>query len=125
MINTARGAVVDQEALTDAVLAGRIRAVLDVTDPEVLLADHPLWAARTRSSLLTWPDPRAPSGAGWPTMPSPRSLTGPPAPGSGIPYDPEGWPSWHERSNCPRRTARRARTPATPGPTGKRWPTGS
>ncbi|MFJ8789827.1 hydroxyacid dehydrogenase [Streptomyces sp. NPDC102462] len=43
LINTARGAVVDQEALTDAVLAGRIRAVLDVTDPEVLPADHPLW----------------------------------------------------------------------------------
>ncbi|MEU6607017.1 hydroxyacid dehydrogenase [Streptomyces shenzhenensis] len=43
LINTARGAVVDQEALTDAVLAGRIRAVLDVTDPEVLPAGHPLW----------------------------------------------------------------------------------
>ncbi|WP_328498736.1 hydroxyacid dehydrogenase [Streptomyces sp. NBC_00414] len=43
LINTSRGAVVDQEALTDAVLAGRIRAVLDVTDPEVLPADHPLW----------------------------------------------------------------------------------
>lgn len=43
LINTARGAVVDQEALTDVVRAGRIRAVLDVTDPEVLPADHPLW----------------------------------------------------------------------------------
>jgi phosphoglycerate dehydrogenase-like enzyme len=43
LINTSRGAVVDQEALTDAVLAGRIRAVLDVTDPEVLPAGHPLW----------------------------------------------------------------------------------
>ncbi|MDT0614939.1 hydroxyacid dehydrogenase [Streptomyces sp. DSM 40712] len=43
LINTSRGAVVDQDALTDAVLAGRIRAVLDVTDPEVLPADHPLW----------------------------------------------------------------------------------
>ncbi|MEV5608979.1 hydroxyacid dehydrogenase [Streptomyces sp. NPDC052225] len=43
LINTARGAVVDQGALTDAVCAGRIRAVLDVTDPEVLPADHPLW----------------------------------------------------------------------------------
>ncbi|MEW2076254.1 hydroxyacid dehydrogenase [Streptomyces sp. NPDC017966] len=43
LINTARGAVVDQEALTDAALAGRIRAVLDVTDPEVLPPDHPLW----------------------------------------------------------------------------------
>ncbi|MER5950115.1 hydroxyacid dehydrogenase [Streptomyces sp. NPDC001904] len=43
LINTARGAVVDQDALTDAVRAGRIRAVLDVTDPEVLPAEHPLW----------------------------------------------------------------------------------
>jgi len=43
LINTARGAVLDQDALTDAATAGRIRAVLDVTDPEVLPADHPLW----------------------------------------------------------------------------------
>ncbi|MFD9907867.1 hydroxyacid dehydrogenase [Streptomyces sp. NPDC059063] len=43
LINTARGAVVDQEALTDAVTRGRIRAVLDVTDPEVLPPAHPLW----------------------------------------------------------------------------------
>ncbi|GAB3443142.1 hydroxyacid dehydrogenase [Streptomonospora sediminis] len=43
LINTARGAVVDQDALTDAAAAGRIRAVLDVTDPDVLPADHPLW----------------------------------------------------------------------------------
>ncbi|MGD6740402.1 hydroxyacid dehydrogenase [Streptomyces sp. BH106] len=43
LINTARGAVVDQDALTDVVRAGRIRVVLDVTDPEVLPADHPLW----------------------------------------------------------------------------------
>lgn len=43
LINTARGAVLDQEALTEAAAAGRIRAVLDVTDPEVLPPDHPLW----------------------------------------------------------------------------------
>lgn len=43
LINTARGGVVDQEALTEALLAGRIRAVLDVTEPEVLPPDHPLW----------------------------------------------------------------------------------
>lgn len=42
-INTARGAVVDQEALTEVLRAGRIRAVLDVTDPEVLPPGHPLW----------------------------------------------------------------------------------
>ncbi|MFF4213061.1 hydroxyacid dehydrogenase [Streptomyces sp. NPDC001796] len=43
LINTARGAVVDQDALTDAAAAGRIRAVMDVTDPEVLPPGHPLW----------------------------------------------------------------------------------
>ncbi|GGX72915.1 hydroxyacid dehydrogenase [Streptomyces minutiscleroticus] len=43
LINTSRGAVLDQDALTEAVLAGRVRAVLDVTDPEVLPPDHPLW----------------------------------------------------------------------------------
>lgn len=43
LINTARGAVVDQGALTEAALAGRLRAVLDVTDPEVLPPEHPLW----------------------------------------------------------------------------------
>lgn len=42
LINTARAPIVDQEALTEAVLAGRLRAVLDVTDPEPLPADHPL-----------------------------------------------------------------------------------
>jgi phosphoglycerate dehydrogenase-like enzyme len=43
LLNTARGAVLDQQALTDAATAGRVRAVLDVTDPEVLPAGHPLW----------------------------------------------------------------------------------
>jgi phosphoglycerate dehydrogenase-like enzyme len=43
LINTARGAVLDQDALTDVVGGGRIRAVLDVTDPEVLPPGHPLW----------------------------------------------------------------------------------
>ncbi|SDD91680.1 hydroxyacid dehydrogenase [Streptomyces prasinopilosus] len=43
LVNTARGAVVDQDALTEAALAGRIRAVLDVTEPEVLPPGHPLW----------------------------------------------------------------------------------
>jgi|SRR5882757_175881 len=43
LINTARGAVVDQDALVEAAADGRIRAVLDVTDPEVLPPGHPLW----------------------------------------------------------------------------------
>jgi glyoxylate reductase len=43
LINTARGLVVDQGALLDALRAGEIAAAgLDVTDPEPIPADHPL-----------------------------------------------------------------------------------
>jgi phosphoglycerate dehydrogenase-like enzyme len=42
LINTARGSIVDTEALTRHCADGRISAVLDVTDPEPLPADHPL-----------------------------------------------------------------------------------
>ncbi len=42
VINTARGAIVDTDALTAELATGRISAVLDVTDPEPLPADHPL-----------------------------------------------------------------------------------
>ncbi len=43
LINTARGALVDQAALESEVSAGRIYAVIDTTDPEVLPADSPLY----------------------------------------------------------------------------------
>ncbi|MGY0236359.1 hydroxyacid dehydrogenase [Longispora urticae] len=42
VINTARGALVDTAALTRECVAGRLDAVLDVTDPEPLPVDHPL-----------------------------------------------------------------------------------
>ena len=42
-VNAGRGGTVDTDALLDALRTGRIRAALDVTDPEPLPADHPLW----------------------------------------------------------------------------------
>ncbi|MFC8191613.1 hydroxyacid dehydrogenase [Cellulomonas sp. NPDC057328] len=45
LLNTARGSLVDTDALTAEVLRGRLRAVLDVTDPEPLPPDHPLFDA--------------------------------------------------------------------------------
>jgi phosphoglycerate dehydrogenase-like enzyme len=44
LVNVARGGVVDTDALVDALQTGQIRgAALDVTDPEPLPAEHPLW----------------------------------------------------------------------------------
>ncbi|RFU87149.1 hydroxyacid dehydrogenase [Streptomyces triticagri] len=43
LINTARGSLVDTEALTKEVRTGRLHAVLDHTEPEVLPADSPLF----------------------------------------------------------------------------------
>lgn len=43
LINTSRGSLVDQRALTEELVSGRLDAVLDVTVPEVLPADSPLY----------------------------------------------------------------------------------
>jgi phosphoglycerate dehydrogenase-like enzyme len=45
LVNGARGACVDTEALLEATRTRGIQAFLDVTDPEPLPADHPLWHA--------------------------------------------------------------------------------
>jgi phosphoglycerate dehydrogenase-like enzyme len=43
LVNAARGPIVDTDALVAALNSGRIRAALDVTDPEPLPVDHALW----------------------------------------------------------------------------------
>lgn len=44
LVNAARGPIVDTDALVEALRSGRIRAALDVTDPEPLPEHHPLWS---------------------------------------------------------------------------------
>ena len=43
-VNAGRGRTVDTAALTRELQGGRIRAALDVVDPEPLPPEHPLWA---------------------------------------------------------------------------------
>lgn len=43
LVNAARGPVVDTDALVASLNSGKIRAALDVTDPEPLPEGHPLW----------------------------------------------------------------------------------
>ncbi|GAA4074134.1 2-hydroxyacid dehydrogenase [Nonomuraea soli] len=45
LVNAARGSVVETGALVAEVSSGRLRAALDVTDPEPLPEGHPLWNA--------------------------------------------------------------------------------
>lgn len=51
VVNVARGGIVDTDALQRACAAGHVRAAMDVTDPEPLPADHPLWT--TPGVLIT------------------------------------------------------------------------
>lgn len=43
VVNVGRGSLIDPDALVRHTSAGRIRAALDVTEPEPLPSDHPLW----------------------------------------------------------------------------------
>jgi phosphoglycerate dehydrogenase-like enzyme len=44
LVNAARGPIVQTDALVEALQSGRIRAAIDVTDPEPLPDGHPLWS---------------------------------------------------------------------------------
>jgi phosphoglycerate dehydrogenase-like enzyme len=51
LVNAARGPIIQTEALVEALNAGRIRAALDVTHPEPVPPEHPLW--RCPNLLIT------------------------------------------------------------------------
>jgi phosphoglycerate dehydrogenase-like enzyme len=51
LVNISRGPVVQTDALLEACRSGRVRAALDVTDPEPLPPEHPLW--RTPGVLIS------------------------------------------------------------------------
>lgn len=63
LVNVSRGPVVDTDALVDALNESRIKAAVDVTDPEPLPPGHPLWAA---PGLLVSPHTGGASSAMWP-----------------------------------------------------------
>lgn len=45
VVNVGRGPLIDTDALVRHTAAGRLRAALDVTDPEPLPPGHPLWSS--------------------------------------------------------------------------------
>jgi phosphoglycerate dehydrogenase-like enzyme len=65
LVNVARGAVADTDALLAETSSGRLRAALDVTDPEPLPASHPLWGA---PGVLITPHVGGASSAMFPRM---------------------------------------------------------
>ena len=65
LVNVARGPVADTDALLAETSSGRLRAALDVTDPEPLPAGHPLW---TTPGVLITPHVGGASSAMFPRM---------------------------------------------------------
>jgi phosphoglycerate dehydrogenase-like enzyme len=63
LVNVARGNVVVTDDLVAALHAGRVRAALDVTDPEPLPPGHPLWTA---PGVLVTPHVGGATPAMWP-----------------------------------------------------------
>ncbi|MFF0340552.1 D-2-hydroxyacid dehydrogenase [Kribbella sp. NPDC004875] len=71
LVNVARGPIVDEAALLEAVADGRIAATLDVFDREPLPPDHPLWdapnvtvTAHMSGDVIGWRDTLAAQFAG-------------------------------------------------------------
>jgi phosphoglycerate dehydrogenase-like enzyme len=62
VVNAGRGGSVDTDALLAELTSGRLRAALDVTDPEPLPAGHPLWSA---PGLLLTPHVGGSTAGGW------------------------------------------------------------
>ena len=65
LVNVARGPVADTDALLAETSSGRLRAAVDVTDPEPLPAGHPLW---TTPGVLITPHVGGASSAMFPRM---------------------------------------------------------
>jgi phosphoglycerate dehydrogenase-like enzyme len=63
LVNVARGSVVVTDDLVAALESGRVRAAVDVTDPEPLPEDHPLWSA---ANVLVTPHVGGATPAMWP-----------------------------------------------------------
>ncbi len=63
LVNVARGGVVVTDALVNELETGRLRAALDVTDPEPLPLGHPLWSA---PGVIITPHVGGASSAMWP-----------------------------------------------------------
>ena len=63
LVNVARGPVVNTDALLAELTSGRLSAAVDVTDPEPLPAEHPLWQA---PNLVVTPHVGGASSAMWP-----------------------------------------------------------
>jgi phosphoglycerate dehydrogenase-like enzyme len=62
VVNVGRGGSVDTDALLAELTSGRLRAALDVTDPEPLPAGHPLWSA---PGLLLTPHVAGSTAGAW------------------------------------------------------------
>lgn len=62
VVNAGRGSSIDTDALLAELNSGRLRAALDVTDPEPLPAGHPLWSA---PGLVLTPHVAGSTEGGW------------------------------------------------------------